>query len=70
MPIDFNPEDRIVIYPYFRDTLLDLVRADPGFPPAELKKVLRYLGEALQEFHTKGWLHLGTLSTTHRLVSI
>ncbi|KAI1163243.1 kinase-like domain-containing protein [Nemania serpens] len=58
MPIDFNPEDRIVVYPYFRDTLLDLMRADPAFPPAELKKVLRCVGEAIQEFHAKGWLHL------------
>ncbi|KAK4251307.1 kinase-like protein [Corynascus novoguineensis] len=58
MPIDFNPEDRIVVYPYFTDTLLALMRADPDFPPAELKKILRYVGEAIQEFHAKGWLHL------------
>ncbi|KAH9207186.1 kinase-like domain-containing protein [Leptodontidium sp. 2 PMI_412] len=58
MPIDFTPEDRIVVYPYFTDTLLDLMRADPAFPPAELKKVLRYVGEAIQDFHGKGWLHL------------
>ncbi|OIW30431.1 kinase-like protein [Coniochaeta ligniaria NRRL 30616] len=58
MPIDFIPEERIVVYPYFADTLLDLIRADPEFPPAELKKVLRSVGEAIQEFHTKGWLHL------------
>ncbi|KAI0403968.1 kinase-like protein [Xylaria palmicola] len=58
MPVDFNPEDRIVVYPYFRDTLLDLIRADPAFPPEELKKVLRYVGEAIQEFHAHGWLHL------------
>lgn len=71
MPIDFNPEDRIVVYPYFRDTLLDLMRADPAFPPAELKKVLRCVGEAIQEFHAKGWLHLGTPtpSTARKLVS-
>ncbi len=48
MPIYFNPDDRIVVYPYFTDTLLDLVRADPDSPAAELKKVLRYVGEAIQ----------------------
>ncbi|PVH75002.1 hypothetical protein DL98DRAFT_593505 [Cadophora sp. DSE1049] len=63
MPIDFTPEDRIVVYPYFTDTLLDLMRADPAFPPVELKKVLRYVGEAIQEFHGKGWLHLVTDAT-------
>lgn len=64
MAIDFNPEHHIVVYPYFTDTLLDLMRTYEDFPPAELKKVLRYVGEAIQEFHTKGWLHLGTLSMT------
>ncbi|KAI1152282.1 kinase-like protein [Nemania diffusa] len=58
MPVDFNLEDRIVVYPYFTDTLLNLMRADPDFPPVELKKALRYVGEAIQEFHAKGWLHL------------
>lgn len=68
MPIDFTPEDRIVVYPYFTDTLLDLMRADPAFPPAELKKVLRYVGEAIQDFHGKGWLHLGMLFTPRKLI--
>ncbi|KAL2175466.1 kinase-like domain-containing protein [Thermothelomyces heterothallicus CBS 202.75] len=58
MPIDFNAQDRIVVYPYFRDTLLGLMRADPDFPPTELKKILRCVGEAIQEFHAKDWLHL------------
>lgn len=68
MPIDFSPEDHIVVYPYFTDTLLDLMRADPDFPPTELKKILRYVGEAIQEFHAKGWLHLGMLP--HRNLEI
>ncbi len=74
LPIDFSPADRIVVYPYFRDTLLGLVRADPEFPRAELKKVLRHVGEAIREFHAKGWLHLGMTNpslpwnfTNHRL---
>jgi len=37
MPIDFNPEDCTVVYPCFASTLLDLMRADPDFPPAERK---------------------------------
>jgi len=66
MPIDFNPEDRVVVNPYFTDTLLSLMRADPEFPPAELRKILRHVGEAIQEFHAKDWLHLGTPSTTRK----
>ena len=69
MPIDFATEDCVVVYPYFTDTLLDLIRADPDFPPAERKKVLRYIGEAIRELHAKGWLHLGTLFTTRKLIS-
>ena len=68
MPIDFNPEDRTVVYPYFTNTLLSLMRADPDFPPAELRKILRCVGEAIQEFHTNGWLHLGTLPRTRKLL--
>jgi hypothetical protein len=68
MPVDFNPEDRIVVYPYFTDTLLNLMRADPHFPPSELQKVLRYVGEAIQEFHATGWLQLGTPSPARKLV--
>lgn len=56
MPLDFNPEERIVVYPYFTDTLLDLMRADPDFPPEELKKVLRYVGEAI---HTSSMPNAG-----------
>ncbi|KAK4122606.1 kinase-like protein [Parathielavia appendiculata] len=54
---DFIPEDRIAVYPYFIDGLLGLMRADPNFPPAELKKTLRHVGEAIHEFHAQGWLH-------------
>jgi serine/threonine protein kinase len=67
MPIDFNPEDHTVVYPYFTDTLLDLMRADPDFPPTELKKILRYVGEAIQELHAKDWLHLGMRPATRAL---
>ncbi|CRK24344.1 hypothetical protein BN1708_013929 [Verticillium longisporum] len=43
MHIDCNPEEGILVYPYFRGTLLALVQDDPDFPPAERKKILRHV---------------------------
>ncbi|EEY23048.1 conserved hypothetical protein [Verticillium alfalfae VaMs.102] len=57
MHIDCNPEEGILVYPYFRGTLLDLVQEDPDFPPAERRKILRRVGEAIQELHAKDWMH-------------
>lgn len=46
MHIDCNQEEGILVYPYFRSTLLALIQEDPDFPPAERKKFLRRVGEA------------------------
>jgi hypothetical protein len=62
MHIDCNEEEGILIYPYFRGTLLGLVQGDPWFPLAETKKILRCVGEAIQELHRKDWIHIGMLS--------
>ncbi|TAQ83182.1 hypothetical protein B7494_g8496 [Chlorociboria aeruginascens] len=44
MHIDCNQEDYILIYPYFRSTLLALIdQEDPDFPPAERKIILRHI---------------------------
>ncbi len=61
MHIDYNQEERILVYDYFRDTLLALIRDHPDFPPAERKKILRLTGEAVQELHAKDWIHRGTM---------
>lgn len=60
MYIDCNQEEYILVYPYFRSTLLTLVQEDPDFPPAEQKKILRYTGEGIQELHSKNWIHIST----------
>lgn len=62
MHIDCNQEEGILVYPYFRSTLLALIQKDPDFPLAERKKILRQVGEAIQELHSKDWIHTGTLS--------
>jgi tRNA A-37 threonylcarbamoyl transferase component Bud32 len=69
MHIDCNQEEDILVYPYFRSTLLALIQEDPDFPPAERKKILQRVGEAIQELHGKDWIHIGTLSTIQKLLS-
>ncbi|SMQ54442.1 unnamed protein product [Zymoseptoria tritici ST99CH_3D7] len=56
--IDHNEEAGILIYTYFNNTLLDLIRGDDELPGAEVQKVLRHVGEAIQEFHLEDWVHL------------
>lgn len=69
MHIDCDQEDSILVYPYFRSTLLALIQEDPDFPLAERKKILRRIGEAIQELHGKNWIHIGTLSIIQKLLS-
>ncbi|EMF16201.1 kinase-like protein [Sphaerulina musiva SO2202] len=47
----------ILIYPYFRDTFLALLEKDPAFPPDERGKIMRGVGEAVQELHSKDWIY-------------
>jgi tRNA A-37 threonylcarbamoyl transferase component Bud32 len=63
MHVDCNEDELILIYPYFRETLLALIQDDPSFPVLERKKILRHVGEAIQEFHAKDWIHIGKQST-------
>ncbi|CAM6002114.1 unnamed protein product [Sphagnum balticum] len=58
MHIDCDQEEGILVYPYFRGILLALIQEDPDFPLAERKKILRCAGEAIQELHSKDWIHI------------
>lgn len=66
MHIDCNERQDILVYPYFRDTLLGLIQNDPDFPPTERKKILQHVGEAIQELHARHWIHLGAPFTICR----
>ncbi|KJX93784.1 calcium/calmodulin dependent protein kinase [Zymoseptoria brevis] len=57
MHVDSNSKECILVYPYFRDTLLALLQNDPAFPPDERGKIMRRVGEAVQELHAKDWVH-------------
>jgi hypothetical protein len=56
---DCNEKDNTLIYPFYRTTSLALVQEDPDFPVGELQKILRCVGEGLQELHSKDWMHAG-----------
>ncbi len=56
MHIDYNQEERILIYKYFGHTLLAMITEYPDFPAVEIKKILRRTGEAVKEFYNKGWI--------------
>ncbi|KAK7920711.1 kinase-like protein [Apiospora marii] len=58
MHVDCNQDESILIYPYFKGTLLALIQEEPDFPPTERKKILRGVGEAIQELHHKNWIHI------------
>ncbi|KAI1446591.1 kinase-like domain-containing protein [Annulohypoxylon stygium] len=58
MHIDCNQEECILIYPYFRGTLLSLIQDEPGLHVLERKKIMRHTGEAIQELHSKDWIHI------------
>lgn len=64
MHVDCNAQESILIYPYFRDTFLALLEKDPAFPPDERGKIMRGVGEAIQDLHSKDWIHAG-LSCIH-----
>lgn len=59
--IDHNEEERILIYEYFMDNLLSLVKNNPELPIEARKSVLRELGLGLKDIHAKNWLHLGMM---------
>ena len=69
MHTDCNEKEGVLVYPYFRDTLLAIIQGDPDFPVAERKKILRRVGEAIQELHGKDWIHIGTLSAIQEVWS-
>jgi serine/threonine protein kinase len=59
MHVDCNEEESILVYPYYRNTLLAFIQEDPDISDAARKTILRQTGEAIQELHSKDWIHIG-----------
>jgi serine/threonine protein kinase len=53
MHIDYNLDEHILVYEYFRDDLLSLVRNNQDFPLEARKRILQETGKALEELHAK-----------------
>ena len=47
-----------------------MIQEDRDFPLAERKKILRRAGEAIQELHSKDWIHIGKLSAIQESLSL
>jgi serine/threonine protein kinase len=60
MHVDYSEKEQIVIYEYFKEDLLALVKIikTPDFPLAARKQILFKVGKALQELHAKNWIHI------------
>lgn len=61
MHIDCNHEEGILIYPFFRGTLLGFIQDNLQLPLTQRKLILRRTAEAIQELHSKDWIHIGKL---------
>ncbi|KAK3905329.1 kinase-like protein, partial [Staphylotrichum tortipilum] len=58
LAVDSSDDDNVLVYPYFRGTLFDLIQANPDLSVANRKEILRHLAEAIQELHSKDLIHL------------
>jgi serine/threonine protein kinase len=58
-PVDYNVEEKTVVYEYLKEDLLSLVQNNPDFPVAARKQILFEVGKALQELHAKNKIHIG-----------
>lgn len=63
MHVDCNQDEGVLVYPYFDSTLLALIQNDPDMVHTQRKEILRYTAEAIQELHSKNWIHIGILRT-------
>jgi serine/threonine protein kinase len=59
--IDYNEEERVLVYEYFKDNLLSLLKNNPDLPIETRKFILRELGQGLKDIHAKHWIHLGSM---------
>jgi len=59
MHIDCNQDEGILVYPYFESTLLAMINDHAELVHTQRKKILRHVAEAIQELHSKNWIHIG-----------
>lgn len=57
--IDEIEGQSVLVYEYFKDDLFSLVKHNADLPVEARKLILRELGLALKDIHSKNWIHLG-----------
>jgi len=59
--IDYNEEECVLVYEYFKDNLLSFVKNNPDLPIEGRKFILRELGLGSKDLHARHWIHLGMM---------
>ena len=57
--IDEIEGESVLVYEYCKDNLFSLVKNNADLPVEARKLILRELGLALNDIHSKNWIHLG-----------
>jgi serine/threonine protein kinase len=53
MHVNYNKEEHSLVYEYYRDDLLSLIKNNPNFPLKARKQILREAGKALKKLHAR-----------------
>lgn len=67
--IDENEDERVLVYKYMDGHLLSFAKCNSSCPLKERKYILREVALALQDLHSKNWIHLGEKRWNLRLWS-
>lgn len=59
--IDEIEGESVLVYEYFKDNLLSLVKNNADLPVKARKLILREIGLGLNDIHCKNWIYLGEL---------
>ncbi|WPB04330.1 uncharacterized protein RHO25_008976 [Cercospora beticola] len=57
MHVDCKRDESLLVYDYYCDTFLELLQNDPGLMPDERIKIMQRVAEAVQQLHSKDWVH-------------
>lgn len=58
---DVNENELILVYEYFEHDLLSLVQNNSSLSLKARKFILQQVGQAVESFHARNWIHLGWL---------
>jgi serine/threonine protein kinase len=56
--VDDNKNENVLVYEYFKTDLFALIENYPSLSLEARKRILKEVGLALNDFHTKRWIHL------------